>query len=82
MNSDAQHKEEVHQGFLLSFCSGPVLSLPEVSRERSVQYQSSAFDASNSSSRSGMSSTFIAAAEMASAFVGKASVELIDTPLE
>lgn len=28
MKSDATHKEEVRQGFLLSFCSGPVLSLP------------------------------------------------------
>lgn len=82
MNSDATNKEEVRQGFLLSFCSGPEFSLPEVSREHSVQHQTSALDASNSSSRSGMSSTFMAAAEMASAFVGKASAELIDTPLE
>ncbi len=82
MKSDATHKEEVRQGFLQFFCSGPVLSLPEASREHSVQHQSSASDASNSSSRSGMSSTFMAAAEMASAFVGKASAELIETPLE
>ena len=82
MKSDATHKEEVRQGFLLSFCSGPVLSLPEVSREHSLEHQPSALDASNSSSRSGMSSTFMAAAEMASAFVGKASAELSETPLE
>ena len=82
MNSEATHKEEVRQGFLLSFCSGPVSSLPWVSREHSLQHQSSASDTSNSSSRSGMLRTFIAAAEMASAFVGKASAELIATPLE
>lgn len=82
MNSDATHKEEVRQGFLLSFCSGPVLSLPQASREHSLQHQSSASDASNFSSRSGMSSTFMAAADIASAFVEKASAELIDTPLE
>lgn len=79
MNSDGRCEEEVHQGFLLFFCSyaqaqsfGSAVPL--------AMFQASSSDRSSSSRRSGISRVLIAAAAMASAIVRKVSTELIETP--
>jgi hypothetical protein len=82
MNSDPPVWEEVRQGFLLSFCSQPLAGHVRTGTIIDGRHQSWASGLSKSTSRSGISKTFKAAASIAYAWVGKASAELIDTPFE
>ncbi|ABF52141.1 hypothetical protein Sala_0420 [Sphingopyxis alaskensis RB2256] len=80
MNSDPPVWEEVRQGFLLSFCSQTVSASLSRNVKAGRKRQSGVSERSRSVSRSGISRTFNAAASIASACVGKASEELIETP--
>jgi hypothetical protein len=78
MNSDAAVWEEVRQGFLLSFARDRFA--PSGMREHSAASVLGGRRV-ESSSRSGMSRTFMAAAD-GLGLRRKASAELIDTPFE